>query len=185
MRRQAEHAAEGAARRSLPGLDAGTRHPAGREDLDPVTDRKKKAEVLGKRFCVLGPESAGDRRWVAQDDTKGESDPVVLMVSTKALEQRQRHASMIRVDGETADERARQHGGADAQGIREGKGTADEFRSIISGDTSGSVLRSLPAKEGSIGQCDPRFSAVFRQPNATGELCDILEVAVIQIDVRH
>src|SRR5215218_959387 len=73
MRRQAEHAAEGAARCSLPGLDAGTRHPAGREDLDPVTDGKKKAEVLRKRFCILGPESAGDRRWVAQDHTKGES----------------------------------------------------------------------------------------------------------------
>src|SRR3954454_21664583 len=107
MRRQAEHAAEGAARCSRPGLDAGTRHLAGREDLDPVADRKKKAKVLQKRFCIFGPESAGDRRWVAQDDTKGESDSMVLMVSTKALEQGQRHASMIRVDVETADERAR------------------------------------------------------------------------------
>src|SRR4249920_4095690 len=102
MRRQAEHAAEGAARCSFPGLDAGTRHPAGREDLDPVTDRKKKTEVLGKRFCIFGPESAGDRRWVAQDDTKGEPHSLALMVSTKATQQRQPHPSMIRVACETA-----------------------------------------------------------------------------------
>jgi hypothetical protein len=107
------------------------------------------------------------------------------MVSTKTLEQGQRNAPMIRVDREPADQRALKDGGSDAQGIGEGKGAADEFRSIIGSDAPCAVLRPLPAEEGPIGQCHPGFPTVFRQPNATGEFGDILEVAVIQFDALH
>jgi len=110
---------------------------------------------------------------------------LVLVVATQALQQRQRHAPMIRVDREPADQRARMHGGADPQRIREGKCAADEFRSVIGGDASCTVLRPLPAEEGPIWQCHPRLSAIFRQPDATGEFGDVLEVAAIQFDVLH